>query len=89
MMRKADATMGQATKYFTLSFPQQLIKEPIIFNIGSKFGVQFNILRANVTESQGHLTVCLSAEDTALTSALDYLRLRGVKIEEIPAPVNV
>ncbi len=80
--------MAQVTKYYTLSFPQQLIKEPIIFNIGAKFSVQFNILRANVTESQGHLTVCFSAEDSALSSAIDYLRQRGVKIEEIPAPVN-
>ena len=80
--------MQKVTKHYHMQFSQQLIKEPLLFNLSLKFGVEFNISHANVTEAQGHLTLSLSAPDDKLQEALKYLKARGVTIEEIPAPVT-
>lgn len=80
--------MATITKYFNLSFSQQLINEPLLYNLSGKFGVVFNISAANVTDAYGHLTLSLKADDKKLQEALDYLKARGVEIEELPAPVK-
>ncbi|MCK6439497.1 MAG: NIL domain-containing protein [Planctomycetes bacterium] len=79
---------AKVTKHFNMSFSQQLIKEPLLYNLGLKFGVEFNITHANVSEAFGHLTLSLTGQADKLAEALAYLNARGVKVEEIPAPVT-
>ena len=74
------------TRHYTMSFPQQLIREPILHNIGVKFGVVFNIVAANVSESHGYLTLTFTAPAARIREANDYLVARGVEVREIPAP---
>lgn len=74
--------MAATIRKLTLSFPQKLIREPILHNISTRFGVMFNISRANVTEELGYLELSLEGDTEALEKALDYLRSRGVTIEE-------
>lgn len=45
--------MSATIRKFNLSFPQKLIREPILFNISNKFGIVFNISRANVNDEMG------------------------------------
>jgi ABC-type methionine transport system ATPase subunit len=79
----------ETTRHFSLRFPQEMIREPILHNISVKFGVAFCILSANVTESVGYLTLSFSASDPSrIESAITYLRDRGVDISEQPVPVN-
>lgn len=79
--------MSSATKHFNLRFPQRLVNEPILYNISMKFGIVFNITRANVSEAQGFVTLSLVGEESALTQGVQYMRDRGVIVEEIPSPV--
>ncbi|MCG3181987.1 MAG: hypothetical protein ICCCNLDF_00024 [Planctomycetes bacterium] len=74
--------MAATIRKLTLSFPQKLIREPILHNISTRFGVMFNISRANVTEELGYLELSLEGDTEALEKALEYLRSRGVTIEE-------
>jgi len=75
------------TKHFNLRFPQRLVNEPILYNISIKFGIVFNITRANVSEAQGFVTLSLTGDDAALTQGVQYMKDRGVMVEEIPSPV--
>jgi L-aspartate semialdehyde sulfurtransferase ferredoxin len=74
--------MAATIRKVSLSFPQKLIREPILHNISTRFGVMFNISRANVTDELGFLELSLEGDADALEKALTYLRERGVKIEE-------
>jgi len=76
------------TRFFTLSFPQELIREPILHNLHSKFGVAFCINRANVTESVGFLELSFSGPEAKINEALNYMRERGVEVREVPAPIS-
>ncbi len=70
-------------KYFC-TFPQDLIKEPIISHtLHAKFGVVPNIRAASITEQMALVAVEIEGEPHAIGDAVTYLRERGVTVEEI------
>jgi ABC-type methionine transport system ATPase subunit len=70
-------------KYFC-TFPQDLIKEPIISHtLHSKFGVVPNIRAASITEQMALVAVEIEGDDAAIQESVNYLRERGVSVEEI------
>jgi len=70
-----------ATKRIKLTFPQELIKEPVIFTMAKKFEVMPNIRRAKVAESVGEVVLELEGDEQKIEAGIAYLRERGVKIE--------
>ncbi len=77
-----------ATKRLKLTFPQDLIKEPVIYTMAKKFNVMPNIRRAKVTESVGEVVLELEGPDAKLAEGIAYLRERGVKIEVVEGDVE-
>lgn len=70
-------------KYFC-TFPQDLIKEPIISHtLHAKFGVVPNIRAASITDQMALVAVEIEGEAAAIADAVGYLRERGVTVEEI------
>ncbi len=72
-----------ATKRVKLIFPQELIKEPVIFTMAKKFDVMPNIRRAKVTESVGEVVLELEGTDKNINDGIAYLIERGVKVERV------
>jgi len=70
-----------AKRQVTLTFPPQLIQEPVIFTMAKEFNVAPNIRRARVTETVGEVTLELDASEDVLNKAVAYLEKRGVKVE--------
>jgi len=64
-----------------LTFPQHLIKEPVIFTMAKKFDIMPNIRRARVTETVGEMVLELEGTDENLTKGIDYLKELGVVVE--------
>ena len=70
-------------KYFC-TFPQELIKEPIISHtLNAEFGVIPNIRAASITEQMAMVAVEIEGDQTKIDEAVIYLRERGVTVEEI------
>ncbi|MCC6466125.1 MAG: NIL domain-containing protein [Planctomycetes bacterium] len=74
--------MAATIRKLTLSFPQKLIREPILHNISTRYGVVFNISKANVSDEHGYLELSLEGDNDALERALKYLHDLGVTVEE-------
>ena len=72
-----------ATRRIKLTFPQDLIKEPVIFTMAKKFDVMPNIRRAKVTESVGEVVLELEGAEKKLEEGIAYLKERGVKVDPI------
>jgi ABC-type methionine transport system ATPase subunit len=70
-----------ATKRIKLTFPQELIKEPLIFTMAKKFDVMPNIRRARVTESVGEVVLELEGAEKNLKDGITFLEEHGVKVE--------
>jgi len=77
-----------ATKRLKLTFPQDLIKEPVIYRMAKKFNVMPNIRRAKVTESVGEVVLELEGPEAKLAEGIAYLGERGVKIEVVEGDVE-
>ena len=74
--------MSATISRLSLSFPQSMIREPTLFNISNKFGLVFNISKANVSDEVGYIELSLEGPDDALDAAVKYLSERGVTIRE-------
>lgn len=64
-----------------LTFPQELIKEPVIFTMAKKFNIIPNIRRARVTDTIGEMVLELDGEEENLIKGVDSLKEQGVVVE--------
>lgn len=76
-----------ATTRIKLTFPQELIKEPVIFTMAKKFDVMPNIRRAKVSEGVGEVILELEGSENNLEAGIAYLRERGVKVETVDGEI--
>jgi len=70
-----------------LTFPQNLIKEPVIFTMAQKFKVVPNIRRARVTETVGEMVLELEGAEEDLEKGLQWLREKGLDIELVEGDI--
>ncbi|MCL4492804.1 MAG: NIL domain-containing protein [Nitrospirae bacterium] len=70
-----------------LTFPQQLIKEPVIFTMAKKYDVLPNIRRARVTDTVGEMILELEGEEVNLEKGIQALRDQGIEVELIEGDV--
>ena len=70
-----------------LTFPQHLIKEPVIFRMAKQFSVMPNIRRARVTETVGEMVLELEGGEENLAKGIDFLRAQGVQVELVEGDI--
>jgi ABC-type methionine transport system ATPase subunit len=70
-----------------LTFPQHLIKEPVIFTMAKQFNVMPNIRRARITETVGEMVLELEGEDASLQKGIGFLKDKGVDVELVEGDV--
>ncbi len=76
-----------AVRRVRFTFPQGLIKEPVIYEIGHKFSIITNIRRADVRESTGWVLLELEGEDDEITKGLDWVAGTGVRVDSVSGDV--
>ena len=74
-------------KRVKLMFPQDLIKEPVIFIMAKQFNVVPNIRRARVTETVGEMVLELEGPDEDLEKGIQWLREKGIDIELVEGDI--
>ncbi len=70
-----------------LTFPQQLIKEPVIFSMAKRFDVMPNIRRARVTETVGEMVLELEGTEENLGKGIQSLRDQGIDVELVEGDI--
>ena len=70
-----------------LTFPENLVQEPIIYNLGKQFDIVTNIRRANVEDNFGWVILELDGDEAALDRGLKYLEEQGVQVNTIAGDV--
>ena len=75
--------MARVKRKVFLTFPQRLIKEPIIYDLGNAFPVVTNIRGASVTDEIALVALLLEGESASVEEALRYLVGRGIKVESL------
>ena len=76
-----------ASMRFHIRFPEDKIKEPIIYQIGKEYKVVTNVRRADVRETTGWMDLELTGETAEIERAVAGLRNKGVIVD--PIELNV
>ncbi len=80
--------MGEkTTRRVKLTFPPELIKEPVVFSMAKKYNIMPNIRRARVTESVGELILELEGTEENLAKGIQSLIKKGISVELIEGDI--
>jgi ABC-type methionine transport system ATPase subunit len=74
-------------KRIKLTFPQHLIKEPVIFTMAKKYDIIPNIRRARVTETAGEMILELDGSDESVEKGIESLKQQGVAVELVEGDI--
>ena len=70
-----------------LTFPEDLITEPVIHTMGTRYGIVTNVRRANVEERTGWVILEIDGSEEALDAAVAYAANLGVEVNEMSGDV--
>ncbi len=76
-----------AIRRLKLTFPTDLIKEPVIYLLGQKFEVITNIRMADVDEKTGWVVLELEGEATEIERSVAWAESEGVRVDPITGDV--
>ncbi len=66
-----------------LTFPKDLIKEPVLSLLAKQFDVIFNIRSSTVTADLALLALEINGKEIAVAKAISWLKGKGVAVETI------
>ena len=72
-----------AIQRFYLTYSQEQIKEPVIYQVGRKFRVVTNIRSASISDHVGIVGLELDGEPDQIADAVKWIAAQGVKVEPI------
>ncbi len=70
-----------------LTFPQHLIKEPVIFAMAKKYDIIPNIRRARITETIGEMVLELEGSEENINKGIESLKQEGVDVELVEGDI--
>jgi ABC-type methionine transport system ATPase subunit len=70
------------TKVF-LTFPQKLIKEPILYDLVKRFPIKTNIRGASVTDVIALVALQMEGDEKDIDAAIRHLVELGVQVERL------
>ena len=75
------------TKRVKFTFPQELIKEPVIYKLGVDFGIVTNIRRADIRDDMGWVVLELEGESGVVDDGLKWVISTGVRVDPIAGDI--
>lgn len=71
-----------------LTFPPDLVREPIMGELVRRFDVMPNIRRADVRDEVGWIVCEMSGSEQGLVDALEWLEDLGVDVDRLDQPLE-
>ena len=75
------------TKRVKFTFPQELIKEPVIYKLGVDFGIVTNIRRADIRDDMGWVVLELEGESGVVDDGLKWVISTGFRVDPIAGDI--
>lgn len=70
-----------AKRRVMFTFPEELVKEPIIYNLSQQFKVVTNIRRADISESKGWVVLELEGGEKEIEDGIAWMTSKGVRVD--------
>jgi len=72
---------------FKLTFPQELIREPVIFNMAKQYNLMPNIRRARITASAGEMILELEGTEENIQQGIESIKQQGINVELVEGDI--
>ena len=69
------------------TFPPELIREPIIFNLGLQFKVTPNIRQADISENKGWVVLELEGEEKDIEAGIAWVVGKGIRVDPVTGDI--
>ena len=69
------------------TFAEELLAEPIIYNLGQQFHVVTNIRRADISESKGWIVLELEGEEKEIEDGIVWVISKGVRVDPVAGDI--
>ena len=69
------------------TFPQELVTEPLIFDLGRQFNVVTSIRRADVSENKGWVVLELEGNEGDIEQGLAWISDKGVRVDPVDGAI--
>ena len=76
-----------AKRRIKVTFPQDLITEPLIYLLGKNFEIVTNIRRADVREDVGWVVLELEGQEKEIDRGLQWVTETGVRVDSVSGDV--
>ena len=76
-----------AKRQVMFTFPQELIRESIIYTLSHQFEIVTNIRRADISEDKGWVVLELEGEEEEIERGIGWVVDKGVRVD--PATGNI
>ncbi len=78
--------MATETQRYWLTYSAELTKKPLIWELGQKFKLVFNLKQASVTKEVGIIALELTGDREEIKKSVLWLESEGVQVE--PVEIN-
>ncbi|MGE5595283.1 MAG: NIL domain-containing protein [Hyphomicrobiales bacterium] len=76
-----------SVKRVRFTFPEDLIREPLIYNLGHEFHVITNVRMADVDERTGWVVLELEGDPDEIERSLTWAQQKGVRVDPVVGDV--
>jgi len=76
-----------ALKRVRFTFPENLIQEPLIYNLGHEFQVITNVRMADVDEATGWVLLELEGDPDEISRSLAWAQSKGVRVDPVSGDI--
>ena len=78
-----------SNRIFVLKFPKENIDQPIICKLVKEYGIEFNILKADINmQQEGVMVLELRGHKAKVDQGIRYLKSVGVQVEKVAAGIR-
>ena len=76
-----------AVRRVRFTFPEDLIKEPVIYLLGKQFQIITNVRMADVDEHTGWVVLELEGDAAEIDKGIAWAQSRGVRVDPVTGDV--
>ena len=76
-----------STRRVKFTFPQDMVKRPIIYELSKKYEIVTNIRRADVRDDMGWVILELEGKEDMIIESLKWVVSTGVRVDPIAGDV--
>ncbi|TET88261.1 MAG: FeS-binding protein [Dehalococcoidia bacterium] len=70
-------------KQVMFTFPEELVREPIIYTLSHQFKIVTNIRRADVSENRGWVALELEGDEEEIELGISWVISKGVRVDPV------